>query len=174
MSTAQWKLPSILYRQILVKNLKSQVEGPSKPELWRAVGRAVFCSFLRGQWGESCATKSTDLIAQASVQYRRSPQYRSCQCFGRWTTALTRLCWCPSGDERGPQHAKEGEAGATVQAQGEHAALTGWGGGPAAGPAEGLLRPQLQGLQAQSHHQETRPGARADTRGEHDSTPGSV
>lgn len=55
MSTAQWKLPSILYRQILVKNLKSQVEGPSKPELWRAVGRAVFLLFpQRAMRGKLC------------------------------------------------------------------------------------------------------------------------
>lgn len=85
----------------------------------------VFCYFLRNQRGESFATKSTNLIAQASVQYRQTPQYPSCQFFSQWTTVLMRLTWCPSGDERGPQHTKEGEAGETVQAQGEHAALAG-------------------------------------------------
>lgn len=69
------------------------------------------------------------------------------------------------GDERGPQHTEEGEAGASVQAQGEHAALPGRGGGPPPGPAAGLLRPELPLLQAQGHDQEARLGAGADPRG---------
>lgn len=73
-----------------------------------------------------------------------------------------------SGDERGPQHTQEGETGASVQAQGEHATFPGRGGGPSAVPAEGLLRQELPRLQAQSHDQEARFGTGTDQRGVED------
>lgn len=76
-----------------------------------------------------------------------------------------------SGDERRPQHTQEGEAGTSVQAQGEHAAFPGRGGGPPPGPAESFLRQELPRLQAQSHDKEARLGAGADPRGEVDVHP---
>uniref|UniRef100_A0A0E9V556 Uncharacterized protein n=1 Tax=Anguilla anguilla TaxID=7936 RepID=A0A0E9V556_ANGAN len=48
------------------------------------------------------------------------------------------------------------EAGEALQTQGEHAALSGRGGGPAPQPAEGVLRQELPRLQAQDHGEEAR------------------
>lgn len=90
----------------------------------------------------------------------RSPQHETLTPF-----ALLLFLCAFIGDERRPLHAQGREAGASVQAQRNSAALSGRGGGAPAGTAEAGVRPQLQGPQTPDCGPEARVRAGAAERG---------
>lgn len=84
-------------------------------------------------------------------------------------SVLSFLCFLSvgvTGDERRPLYTQGGEAGASVQAQRNNTALSGWRRSSSVGPAEAGLRPELQGPQTAESGQEARVWTGAAERGD--------